>query len=240
MPGNLIRYLSIAMTSLIFWAYPLHASAASPETLKPFLAAYELDWDGPISVSGDTIRQLNQNDNGEWLFKSKASSMFASIFEQSRFTLKNNTLKPIHYTFKRSVFGKKRSAEISFDWLNKQVTNEVENKPWQMAVEEGVQDKLSYQLLLQQELSEGKTEFIYSVADGGILKEYKFRVDGKEQIKAPIGTYDAIRVKRVREADSPRQTYIWFAPELGFQIVKLKQIEKKNKAYTLLLKKLTY
>jgi hypothetical protein len=60
-----------------------------------------------------------------------------------------------------------------------------------------------------------------------------------EVIEAPIGAYEAIRVKRVREKDSPRQTYIWFAPELNYQIIKLKQIEKKDKAYTLLLKELT-
>lgn len=236
MSSILLRGSIISLTSLIIWAAPLHAEVT---VFKPFTASYELDWDGPISVSGDTIRQLKKTPDNNWTFESKASSMFASIFEKSLFRWDNEQLSPIHYTFKRSVFGKKRNAEISFDWDNNRVTNEVNDKPWQMDVEPGVQDKISYQMLLQQQLADGEQDFTYQVADGGILKEYKFRVDGHEVIEAPIGAYEAIRVKRVREKDSPRQTYIWFAPELNYQIIKLKQIEKKDKAYTLLLKELT-
>jgi len=239
MLGTMTRSLTIALTSFLLWASPLYATSDNIQPLQPFLASYELDWDGPVSISGDTVRELKKTAQGEWQFQSKATSMFASIFEETNFKWGEQTLLPIHYTFKRSVFGKKRSAVIRFDWTNYQVTNDVENKPWQMAITAGVQDKLSYQLLLQQELAKGKQEFSYSVADGGTLKEYKFKVIGEEKIQAPIGTYDAIRVQRVRDADNPRQTFIWFAPELDFQIIKLKQIEKKNKAYTLLLKKLT-
>ncbi|WP_067867020.1 DUF3108 domain-containing protein [Neptuniibacter marinus] len=230
-----LRTPLILLASLFFLTTPLHADVS---VFKPFTASYELDWDGPISVSGDTIRQLKKSSDDSWTFESKANSMFASIFEKSHFQWNNKALSPIHYTFKRSVFGKKRNAEISFDWENNRVTNEVDDKPWQMDVTPGVQDKISYQMLLQQELAKGETSFTYQVADGGILKEYKFQVDGQEVIEAPIGIYKTIRVKRVREANSPRQTYIWFAPELNYQIIKLKQIEKKDKAYTLLLKEL--
>ena len=236
MSGTLLRSSIITLTSLIFWASPLHAETPA---IQPFTASYELDWDGPISISGDTIRQLREAADNSWMFQSKASSMFASIFEKSHFQWNSENLSPLHYTFKRSVFGKKRKAEISFDWENNRVTNEVDDKPWQMDVSPGVQDKLSYQMLLQQQIAQGDKEFLYKVADGGILKEYKFKVDGHETIEAPIGVYEAIRVKRIREEESPRQTYIWFAPELDYQIIKLKQIEKKNKAYTLLLKELT-
>ena len=127
---------------------------------------------------------------------------------------------------------------MSFDWENLQVTNDVENKPWKMDISEGVQDKLSYQLLLQQDLAQGLQEFNYTVADGGKLKQYKFIVDGKEVIEAPIGTFESIRVKRIRDGKKNRETFIWFAPELGYQIIKLHQTEKKDKSYSLLLKEL--
>ncbi|WP_415901426.1 DUF3108 domain-containing protein [Neptuniibacter sp. QD29_5] len=222
--------------STLLWATPLVADTTNPFT--PFTASYEIDWDGSISLSGSTTRKLQKSESGEWFFESKASAMFASVYESSKFTLDNANLKPLNYTYKRSVLGKKRKAEVHFDWQSQLVTNKVENKPWQMPIKEGVQDKISYQLLLQQAVAKGDKEFKYSVADGGKLKEYNFIVDGKESIKAPIGEYEAIRVKRVRKEGSARQTYIWFAPELNHQIIKLHQIEKKNKAYTLLLKEL--
>lgn len=239
MPRKQLRTLTAALTYLIFWALPYSATADDPPPLEAFTASYELDWDGPISLSGDTIRKLKKSSTGKnWEIESKASSMLASIFEKSTFQYSDGTIKPENYIFKRSVLGKKRNAEIDFDWASNQATNNVEDKPWNMPVTPGVQDKLSYQILLQSQVAKGKTEFTFSVADGGKLKEYKFKVDGTELIDAPIGQYDAIRVKRIREKESKRQTYIWFAPALNHQIIKLKQIEKEDKAYTLLLKKL--
>lgn len=238
MSGLCTKALGISLCATMIWASPHAISAQNTDLLKPFTATYEIDWDGSISLSGKTVRSLQQNEDKNWLFESKASAMFASIYESSLFDWSAKDLQPIKYTFKRSVLGKKRHAEVEFDWNKLSVTNQVENKPWQMDIKAGVQDKISYQLLLQQEIALGKTEFNYSVADGGHLKEYLFKVDGNEQIKAPIGTFEAIRVKRVRKEGSDRQTYIWFAPELNYQIIKLYQIEKKGKEYTLLLKSL--
>ena len=244
MPRKQLRTLTAALTYLVFWTLPLFASANDTAStgllaLKAFTAAYELEWDGPITLSGDTIRQLKKSPNNQWIIESKASSMLASIYEKSNLELVDDQLRPIHYIFKRSVLGKKRNVSIEFDWEANKATNNVADKPWNMSVTPGVQDKLSYQILLQQQVAQGKTEFNFNVADGGSLKEYKFKVDGKTEIEAPIGKYEAIKVKRIRDENSKRQTYIWFAPELDYQIIKLMQIEKENKAYTLLLKKLS-
>ena len=232
--------LKITLLTLIAGIAPLHANDITKTALPiaPFTAQYSMEWNGGISLSGTTTRQLKSIDNNQWAFKSSASAMFASINESTVFTWQTDTLSPLHYSFKRSVLGKKRLVDVNFDWTNLQATNDVENKPWQMPIKAGVQDKLSYQLLLQLDLAKGKTEFNYEVADGGHIKHYAFRVDGKERIKAPIGEYDAIRVVRVREKDNPRKTYIWFTPELNYQIIKLEQTEKKDKSYTLLLKSL--
>lgn len=217
----------------------LTANAEEEITLKPFSASYEINWKSGISLNGNTVRKLSKNENGDWDFESKASAMFASVFESTQFKWQNNQIIPLKYHFKQSVLGKKRIADVSFDWEQLKVTNTVDDKPWKMPISEGVQDKLSYQLLLQQDLARGLEEFNYSVADGGKLKQYKFVVDGKEIVEAPIGSYEAIRIKRLRDAKKNRETFIWFAPELDYQIIKLHQIEKKDKSYTLLLKELT-
>ena len=120
-----------------------------------------------------------------------------------------------------------------------EATNTVKDKPWKMPVNPQVQDKLSYQLLLQQLLAQGETAFEFEVADGGHLKQYRFAVTGEERVIAPIGEYKAIQVTRLHDEDSERKTLIWFAPELNYQIIKLHHVEEKNKAYTLLLQKLT-
>lgn len=233
-----MKYITSAVIiTLTFWASLLHASPTTE--LKPFTATYEIDWNGSISLSGKTTRHLQVKDQ-HWLFESKANAMFASIFESSQFQVKNSTIQPLTYVYKRSVLGKKRNAEVHFDWSNLQVTNKVGDKPWQMGIKPGVQDKISYQLLLQQDVAAGIKDVTYNVADGGHLKKYRFKTEGIEIINAPIGEYEAIRVVRVRDKESERQTFIWFAPELNYQIIKLHQVEKKDKTYTLLLNTLKY
>lgn len=237
MPGfKFVSKFLVLLSLALSWS--LTASAAEKIMLKPFSASYEINWKSGISLSGNTVRKLSTNENGDWSFESKASAMFASVFESTQFKWQNNQIIPLKYHFKQSVLGKKRIADVSFDWEQLKVTNTVEDKPWKMPISEGVQDKLSYQLLLQQDLARGLEEFNYSVADGGKLKQYKFVVDGKEIVDAPIGSYEAIRIKRLRDAKKNRETFIWFAPELDYQIIKLHQIEKKDKSYTLLLKEL--
>lgn len=237
MPGfKFVSKFLVLLSLALSWS--LTASAAEKIMLKPFSASYEINWKSGISLSGNTVRKLSTNENGDWSFESKASAMFASVFESTQFKWQNNQIIPLKYHFKQSVLGKKRIADVSFDWEQLKVTNTVEDKPWKMPISEGVQDKLSYQLLLQQDLARGLEEFNYSVADGGKLKQYKFVVDGKEIVEAPIGSYEAIRIKRLRDAKKNRETFIWFAPELDYQIIKLHQIEKKDKSYTLLLKEL--
>ncbi|MGB0203413.1 MAG: DUF3108 domain-containing protein [Neptuniibacter sp.] len=237
MPGfKFVSKFLVLLSVALSWT--LTASAAEKIPLKPFSASYEINWKSGISLSGNTVRTLSTNENGDWSFESKASAMFASVFESTQFKWQNNQIIPLKYHFKQSVLGKKRIADVSFDWEQLKVTNTVEDKPWKMPISEGVQDKLSYQLLLQQDLARGLEEFNYSVADGGKLKQYKFVVDGKEIVEAPIGSYEAIRIKRLRDAKKNRETFIWFAPELDYQIIKLHQIEKKDKSYTLLLKEL--
>lgn len=237
MPGYTTSALRTIIGATFIWASSSTSTIAAPTAeLSPFTATYEFDWDGSISLSGKTTRKLSKGKEQQWLFESKASALFASIYESSRFQWQAEQIQPQKYTYKRSAFGKKKQVEVEFDWPAMQVTNLVKDKPWQMKIDDGVQDKISYQLLLQQEVAAGKTEFIYQVADGGHLKEYRFVAEGTEQIEAPIGTFEAIRVKRVRDAGNERQTYIWFAPELNYQIIKLHQIEKKDKEYSLLLK----
>lgn len=234
---GLLKSVAIATTAIALNLLSVAAQAA-PLSLTPFSAAYELDWKGGISLSGKTTRQLSQDAEGTWHFLSQASATFAGIKETSQFIWQGQQIKPLHYTFKRSVLGKKRTADVSFNWEKGQITNTVANKPWQMPTTDGVQDKVSYQLLLQAEVAQGKQRFEYAVADGGKLKTYQFKVEGSEEVSAPIGTYNAIKVSRVRDASSERQTYIWFAPALDYQIIKLQQVEKKGKHYTLLLKTL--
>jgi hypothetical protein len=216
----------------------ISAQALSSSTeLKPFRALYESKLDVGVELALDAVRELRQDANGHWILTSTAEAVIAGIKESSRFTLNDLQVIPQQYQYHRKVFGKSRDAVLDFDWPNARVTNNVEDKPWHMDIPVGTLDKLSYQMQIRLDLPDGQKKLSYPVADGGSLKQYDFEVLGTESVETPAGTFKAIKVQRDRGDDAKRETYIWFAPELDYMIVKLYQIESDGKEAQLLLKK---
>lgn len=230
----------LALLLSLLLCQPARAAVAELEgtNLKPFRATYTGQLEAGVALSSDAVRELKQQKDGSWQFVSAASALVASQREQTRFSYKAQHVRPLSYHYRREVLGHTREVALSFDWDQRRVTTIVKNKPWHMAVPPDVQDKLSYQLQLRVDLEHGAREFTYSVADGGLLKEYRFRLVGKEPVDTPYGHFDALKVERVREADSKRSTYIWFAPALDYLIVQLYQVEPDGKEYGLSLKNL--
>jgi hypothetical protein len=169
----------------------------------------------------------------------KAESIIGSITEQSKmqWNATQQTISPLHYSYARRGLGKDRTAELSFDWKNKSVTNNVQKTSWQMDIAQKVQDKLSYQIQMQQDLLNGQKNFTYQIADGGRLKEYKFMTVGEEILDTPLGKVNTIKVKRSRENDE-RVTYAWLAKDWNYLLVRLQQ-EEKGEAYTIYIHKAT-
>ncbi|HIG37058.1 MAG TPA: DUF3108 domain-containing protein, partial [Oceanospirillaceae bacterium] len=121
--------------------------------------------------------------------------MMASLSESSLFNYQDGLITPHHYQYIRKILNKTRDVEVAFDWPNKQVTNTAQGKAWKMAIVPHTLDKQSVQLRLQLDLKAHPKEaaYAYDVADGGLLKTYRFIADGEDQIETPLGEYNAIR-----------------------------------------------
>ena len=118
--------------------------------------------------------RLTKISDTEYDLLFKADAMLGTIIETSRMEWQpsKGAMRPLHYQYHRSGLGKKRKADLTFNWQDNSVINKVDNSRWQMKIVENVQDKLSYQVQMAQELSAGKKKFTYQIADGGELKEY--------------------------------------------------------------------
>lgn len=180
---------------------------------------------------------LTPLDDGTYQMRFFARSWFASIDETSRVRIdeEKQQVIPLHYKYQRRVFGRDRDAELTFDWNNKTVTNNVQNTTWKMDIAQHVQDKLSYQLQLQLDLLNNKKSLVYQIADGGRLKEYAFEIVGEEVLNTPLGKVGTVKVKRSRENDD-RVTLAWLAKNWNFLLVRLQQ-EEDGDAYTINLSK---
>lgn len=211
---------------------------------KLFRAEYKATYNGlPVRAKG--VRELSKLDNGQYLLVSKATAFFASVTEQTVFSLgPDNRVVPAEYQYRRTGIGRNRTTINTFDWNTTQVRN-VKDDAWTMAINADTQDKLSYQQQMQVDLAESWVEdgenpdLVYEVADDGRLKEYRFRVLGKEVTTTPAGEFESIKVTRVQE-DRHRVTEFWLAPKHDFLLVRFEQEEEDGSGFKLLLTKFAF
>ena len=183
--------------------------------------------------------RLTKTDNNRYDLLFQFDSMIGSITETShmQWDQTKQIIKPLHYTYKRRGLGKDRDADLSFDWDKKTVINKVQKTNWQMDITQRVQDKLSYQIQLQQDLINNQKNFSYQIADGGHLKEDKFVTLGEEVLDTPLGKVNTVKVKRSRDNDK-RVTYAWLAKDWNYLLVRLQQ-EEKGSTSTIYIHKAT-
>lgn len=215
----------------------LTALPLSAAPLKEFEAVYKAKYFG-ISITA--TRKLENLRDGRQKFSFVAESWLADFSESSFFHWTDDgNVVPERYVYERSGLGRDKKAEIHFDTDNKTVTNNVDDKPWNMEIPDNVLDKLNFQIQLQADLIDDKPLPTYDIADGGHLKQWDFEILGKEKIKTPAGKFDTIKVKRIREPNAKRNTIFWLAPDWDYLVVRLEQEEGDDKSYTIDLHRAT-
>jgi hypothetical protein len=223
----LARSLFLA-TTLFFPAITL--ASAIPESFSNTYVSSALGFNVTV------VHELKPRDDGTKEMRFEAKAWFGNIEETSVLRIDDEgQVIPLHYSYKRRGLGRNRDAALTFDWEKHLVTNDVQNTSWKMDIIEDVQDKLSYQLQLQRDVAQGKTTFVYQIADGGHLKEYAFEVVGEEVLKTPMGDVNTIKVKRSRD-NNERTTFVWLAPDWDYLLVSMEQ-EEKGKTYNINLRK---
>ncbi|GAB3478062.1 DUF3108 domain-containing protein [Marinomonas epiphytica] len=219
------RHRKILLASCLFsiWAtLPSHANTPTQEDfLPPYSATYSTVWKKGISVKVEGKQTLTRQANDLWEFKFTADSFIASLKESSVFKVIDHQIVPEKYRYESQVFGKKKTAELTFDWQNQQVLNDIKDKPWYLSIPKNTLDKLSIQLQVREDLKQGKREFDYRIADGGYIKNWRFKREKRETIKTSLGRLPTIKVTRIDNLDSGKRTYFWFAPKYDYLLVKL-------------------
>lgn len=232
-----LRLLPIIL--LMLWYKP---ALASTLTLQPFEATYRTTYYLGVSIDVKAKRSLSQQADGSWLLDFQAKNWFARIQQTSHFNWSgDNNLTPLLYRRYQSVFGNSKEQRVIFHWDKMQVTNDIDNKPWQMGISENTQDLLSYQLKLRYDLQlhPEQKEFIYEVADGGKVKIFTFRVIGEEIIKTPIGRLNSIRVESLRHSEMDVEHLIWLAKDWDNFLLRVEAVRKRDQEEPVILQSAT-
>ncbi|GGI91737.1 DUF3108 domain-containing protein [Halopseudomonas pertucinogena] len=228
---NPLRWLMAA-------ALAVGSSLALAQPLTPFTASYAADMKS-VPVNGEAVHSLEQNSDGTWELKFRASMFVARLTEESTLTLESDQVVPLRYRYERKGLGRGRETVQNFDWAAGEVRGVHKKEEFTLPTQPGLLDKTTYQLALQRDLMAGKTEMSYLVVDGDEVEQYQFRVTGNERVTTRNGQFDAVEVERIREPDAKRETTLWFARDWNYLLVRLSQIETDGQHYQIVLKEAT-
>jgi hypothetical protein len=214
--------------------FSISAIASAEEALSVFDNQYKAKLYG---FSVEVNSRLTPQADGTYELYFKADSFVGSVTEKSLLSwdAASHRVIPKHYSYVRDGLGKSREEELNFDWEKFTVYNPKKNTTWAMVGGHDLQDDLSYQLQLRQDLLAGKNKFVYRISNGKKVKEYFFEIVGEETLDTPLGDVKTIKVKRSYLKGS-RATYAWFAKEYQYLLIRLQQ-EENDSIYTINISK---
>lgn len=197
---------------------------------KPFKAIYKTRLYG---IKLTATRELTQQEDGRWFLRFDIDSWVAGLKERSQFEWgKDGQAFSHHYEFHRTGLAPDRHMVVSFDWDKHTATNTLNKEPpWTMEIPDGTLDKLNATMQVRADLKNGKKKLVYSVADGGKLKKFRFAIDREETIDTPVGKLDTVVVKTLRK-NKKRETYTYFAKDWDYVVVRISQKEPNGDSAT--------
>lgn len=235
-----LKTLYIALNFAVALSFQLSASTPSfkegeiEKLLPPFKASYNILRQG--DVVGTAHRTLNYLDDSyvQYQFNSSIEWFIFSDqrHEDSLINISQGKIQPASFNYSRKGTGKDKFYQLRFDIAENKVTDILNDKVISSNLPENSQDQLSHHLALQLTLLKNEQplkpnqSFSYSVVKAsGKLKNYTYSYDGQEDIMLPYGLVQTIKLKQ-ENSSKTKINYVWFAPKLNFQLVKLYQTKK--------------
>lgn len=216
---------------------------ASPE-LPSFEASYRIE--RSIFDIGRIQLRFHTSPSSHYVYESitEVAGFIAwfrddRVVEISRGFMDVNGIHPDYYHFERSGGKGDKQTEVSFDWISGQVKNTVNGRSWKMTVPPGTLDKLVVQIAMMHNLQKTEQDQQFSVADGGKLKDFRIRIQGRETLVLPAGRFATLKVEKTPEYGN-RRTYLWLAPALGYLPVQVMRIEADGARYTSVLERVSH
>ena len=216
---------------------------------RPFTAEYTLSAKGIPLIGeghiGKGTRTLTYLPNGQFEVKSFAKTTGLAAFfkkirieERSLFTRVNGKSWPLEYTYHQTG-SQSRSHTVVYDWGQGIAKNTYKGQTQVIPLENGILDKLLYQIVLMQELMQGKRELEYKVVGKSKIAIYRPTHIGSEFVETGVGSLNTLKYERQSESGN-RRTLLWCAPKFHYLPVQVEHIEKDGEVFKMVLHSFEY
>lgn len=192
---------------------------------------YSVEW-GSVSLGDGTI-SLKPIGGDCFEYQSETHPIalvrwtYGSPMEFSRFCVRDHQVYPSHFRYSNDH----RSDDnftLDFDPKTQRVKMIQGGDVTEIRVPDPVYDRFSIQeaVRLWTARNAGKLgdERDFAFLDENELRTYRFRIQRRESVKTPAGTFDTVLVERI---DNPKKSYrYWLAPVREYIPVKIEHIKK--------------
>jgi Protein of unknown function (DUF3108) len=219
-----MRFLMLSLALLM----PAAHAAAPP---KPFSAEYEVfQNDEKLGRGTITLRSL---PNGDWemVTRSEATQGLvaaAGVSRNERSLLAWSGGKPEvrEYRMQQKAAWSERNLLLQVDPAARTARSTYKDETTTLPYRAGMLDRHGLTAAIMSDLAAGaRKELHYSVAGRDGVDEQRYQVAAAVRLKTAVGEVRAVRVERIRDEGNGRRTKIWFARELGWLPLRIKQYE---------------
>lgn len=188
----------------------------------PYEANYSIMRNGDDPGSMRVV--LSQSDDGSYIYamdtRVKWGIFTALIHQQSTFNWDGGIVLPGSFRLRQKVSLYKRSESVEFNWQAMKATGTKKKDDFELAIQPGMQDKLTIYLLLARELCRGKSQIAADVVSGPVLKAHSYHQQGIELLDTKLGQLQTTHLRR-GSSETKKQTDLWHAGETRFLPVKM-------------------
>lgn len=212
------------------------AAQAEEGALAPFTADYDVHYGG-VDVGSSRTRVLRSAEPGRWIIESRSNASGlaklvagGTLLQRSTFDLDPGGVRPLSYRFDDGTKQSNRDVTLEFDWRASRVRGTAEDQPVDVAAAPGLQDAASIQALVLARLRRGDEPGTIDMIEKDRVKRYQYTLLRRERLKTAIGELDTV-VYRSARSGSGRETLFWYAPELGYALVRAEQHREGKRAF---------
>lgn len=238
-----MKFLRTASVLLVATASTALLAQPASTSLQPFTASYSVVLKGVNA--GTSELELKKQADGKWLYSSRSAArgifrMFFSeeIIQTSLVEMTGQGPRPLQYRGDEGTDATERDVKLDFDWSAGRIKGVAEDKPVELELPAGVQDPMSIQLALMNELLSGGKPAHYQMADKDKIKAYDYTYEGAARIKTALGELDTVVYSSHRSDSNKRVIRMWHAPSLGFIPVQAERTKDGKREWFMTVKTL--
>lgn len=209
---------------------------ADQALLAPFTADYDVHY-GSVGVGSSRTRVQRSAEPGRWVIESRSSASGlaklvagGTLLQRSTFDLDPSGVRPLDYHFDDGTKQSSRDVKLEFDWHASRVRGTAEDEPVDVATAPGLQDAASIQAQVLARLRGGIEPGTIDMIEKDRVKRYEYTLLRRERLATAIGELDTV-VYRSARSGSGRETFFWYAPALGYALVRAEQHRDGKRAF---------